>query len=235
MSGDALTPGVGACHHPVMSAPITAVIGLTGGIACGKSSVAAHLRRWGAPIVDADALAREVVEPGEPTLAAVVRAFGPEMLQPDGTLDRKRLGARVFGDTAAVAQLNAIMHPAILARTGRHLAAAQRAKLPWVVYEAALILENRAHAGLAALIAVLCPADAQLARLLARSEMTEAEARARIAAQTTDEVRRTHATWLIDNAGTPDDLEAASRRVFDAIVARGGEPRSLHPTVSDGT
>lgn len=210
-----------------MSAPITAVIGLTGGIACGKSTVAAHLRRWGAPIIDADALAREVVEPGEPALAALVRAFGDEVLAADGTLDRKRLGARVFGDAAAVARLNAIMHPAILARTGKLLAAAQRARVPWVVYEAALILENRAQAGLTALIAVVCPPDVQLQRLLARSDMSEAEARARIAAQTTDDVRRAHATWLIDNAGTPDDLEAASRAVFDAIVERWGPPQDL--------
>ncbi len=200
----------------------TAVIGLTGGIACGKSTVAAHFRAWGATIIDADALAREVVRPGEPALGALVRAFGEGILLPDGSLDRKGLGQRVFGNPAAVAQLNAITHPAILARTGRLLADAQRAGLAWVIYEAALILENKHQAGLAGLVCVVCPPDAQLARLLARNDLSEAEAKARIAAQTTDDVRREHATWLIDNSGDMAALEAESRRVFDAIVALHG-------------
>jgi dephospho-CoA kinase len=210
-----------------MSAPhrpgTTAVVGLTGGIACGKSSVAAHFRAWGAHIIDADALAREVVAPGEPALAALVRAFGETILSPDGTLDRKGLGRRVFGDARATAQLNAITHPAIAARTGKRLAEAQRSGLSWVIYEAALILENKIHAGLNALVVVLCPPETQLARLLARSDLSESEARARIASQTTDEVRREHATWLIDNAGTPEQLEAASREVFEAIRQRYGD------------
>lgn len=200
----------------------TAVIGLTGGIACGKSTVAAHFRAWGATIIDADALAREVVRPGEPALGALVRAFGEDILQPDGSLDRKRLGQRVFGNPAAVAQLNAITHPAILARTGRLLADAQRAGLAWVIYEAALILENKHQAGLMGLVCVVCPADVQLARLLARNDLGVDEAKARIAAQTTDDVRREHATWLIDNRGDLAALEAESRRVFDAIVATHG-------------
>lgn len=204
----------------------TAVVGLTGGIACGKSTVARHFRSWGATVIDADELAREVVQPGEPALAALVRAFGEAILLPDGSLDRKGLGRKVFGDPKATAQLNAITHPAILARTGKRLAEAQRARLPWVVYEAALILENKVQAGLAGLVVVLCPEAAQLERLLARSELSEAEARARIAAQTSDEVRRAHATWIIENGGTPAELETASRGVFDAIVTRHGPPRA---------
>jgi len=203
-------------------AKTTAVIGLTGGIACGKSTVAEHFRNWGATVIDADQIAREVVQPGEPALGALVRAFGEDILQPDGSLDRKHLGARVFGDTARVAQLNTITHPAILARTGKRLADAQRAAIPWVLYEAALILENRTQGGLAGLIVVLCPPEMQLARLLARNDLREDEARARIAAQTSDEVRRAHATWLIDNGGSATLLEAESRRVFDAVVALHG-------------
>jgi len=222
-----------------MASKTTAVIGLTGGIACGKSSVAGYLRGWGAHVIDADAIAREVVMPGEPALAALVRTFGAEILLPDGSLDRKRLGQRVFAqapravpagastvDELALAQLNAITHPAILARTGQRLAEAQRAHLGWVVYEAALILENRMQAGLAGLIVVLCPREAQLSRLLARSDLTPAEAGNRVAAQTTDEVRRDAATWIITNDGSLDALEASSRRVFDAIVARHGAPGS---------
>jgi len=202
----------------------TAVIGLTGGIACGKSSVAEYFRSWGAPVIDADAIAREVVEPGEPALAALVRAFGESILEADGRLDRKGLGRRVFGDAAALATLNRITHPAIAARTGKHLAEAQRAGLPWVVYEAALILENRIQAGLAGLVVVLCPRELQLSRLLARSELSLEEAQARIAAQTTDEARRAAATWVIDNDGSLDALEVRSREVFDAIVERYGRP-----------
>lgn len=202
----------------------TAVIGLTGGIACGKSSVAGLFRSWGAHLIDADAIAREVVEPGEPALAALVRAFGESILQPDGSLDRKGLGQRVFGDKAALATLNAITHPAIGARTGKRLAEAQRSGLAWVIYEAALILENRIQAGLAGLVVVLCPRELQLERLLARSELSRAEAEARIAAQTTDEVRRAAATWIIDNQGSLEALEVRSREVFDAIVARYGAP-----------
>lgn len=202
----------------------TAVIGLTGGIACGKSSVAGYFREWGAPVIDADAIAREVVEPGEPALAALVKAFGESILQPDGTLDRKGLGQRVFGDKAALATLNMITHPAIAARTGKRLADAQRAGWPWVIYEAALILENRIHAGLAGLVVVLCPRELQLDRLLSRSELSREEAEARIAAQTTDDERRAAATWIIDNAGTIEALEVRTREVFDAIVERWGPP-----------
>jgi len=203
-------------------AKTTAVIGLTGGIACGKSSVAEHFRAWGATVIDADQIAREVVQPGEPALAALVRTFGEDFLQADGHLDRKRLGQRVFGDKVAVARLNAITHPAILARTGKRLADAQRAGLPWVIYEAALILENRMQGGLAGLVVVMCPPEIQLARLLARNDLSEGEAQARIASQTGDDVRREHATWLIDNGGTAAALEAESRRVFDAIVTLHG-------------
>lgn len=212
----------------VSRAKTTAVIGLTGGIACGKSTVAGHFRAWGATVIDADTLAREVVQPGEPALAALVRAFGDEILQADGSLDRKRLGQCVFGNKAAVTQLNAITHPAILARTGKRLADAQRAGLAWVIYEAALILENNTQAGLAGLIAVVCPPGIQLARLLARNDLTEAEAQARIASQTSDDVRRVNATWLIDNGGSATSLEAESRRVFDAIVALHG-PAMIAP------
>lgn len=200
----------------------TAVIGLTGGIACGKSTVAQVFRELGARIVDADELAREVTRPGEPALAALVKAFGEDILNADGELDRKKLGDRVFGNPSAVATLNAITHPAILARTGKRLADAQREGLGWVVYEAALILENRAEAGLSALVCVLCPAELQRARLMARNGLTLEEAERRIAAQTDDANRRAKATWLIENDAELDTLKARAREVFAAIEARFG-------------
>ncbi|MBL8784579.1 MAG: dephospho-CoA kinase [Deltaproteobacteria bacterium] len=205
-----------------MGASITHVIGLTGGIACGKSTVAEHFRARGVRIIDADQIAREVVAPGEPALAALVRAFGDAILAPDGTLDRQALGALAFSDPARLKTLNAITHPAILARTGKLLAEAQRDKLGWVLYEAALILENKAQHGLSALVCVLCPRDLQRERLLARSGLTEDEADRRIAAQTDDATRREFATWLIDNDGTRADLDARAAATYDAIVQRFG-------------
>ncbi|MFO0745703.1 MAG: dephospho-CoA kinase [Myxococcota bacterium] len=208
-----------------MASATTAIIGLTGGIACGKSTVAARFKARGAPVIDADVLARAVVEPGEPAFQALVAAFGPGIVQADGTLDRAAVGALAFSDEGARRRLNAITHPAIAARTGQAFAAAQRAGLPWVVYEAALIVENKIYPGLAGTIVVLCPAATQLERLMRRSRLDEAEARRRIAAQTNDEARRAAATWIIDNDGDLATLEARADLVFDAIVARHGPPR----------
>lgn len=202
----------------------TAIIGLTGGIACGKSTVAARLRERGAHIVDADVLAREVVEPGQPALTMIVRMFGPEVLTAEGRLDRAKLGAMVFADKTALGRLNAIVHPAVGAATGKALADAQRAGRPWMVYEAALIVENKIHAGMAGVIAVLCPPEVQLARLIARSGLDEAEARRRIAAQTDDESRRAVATWVIENDADVPALMARADDVFDEIVERFGRP-----------
>ena len=204
----------------------TAIIGLTGGIACGKSTVAARLVARGATIVDADVLARAVVEPGEPAYHALVRTFGEAILQADGTLDRQALGARVFGDKQALAQLNAITHPAIAARTGKAFAEAQRRGLPWLVYEAALIIENKIHAGLAGLVVVLCPRELQRERLMLRSGLDAQRADERIAAQTDDATRRALATWIIDNDAGLAELEARTDAVFDAIVARHGPPQA---------
>ena len=203
-------------------APSTAVVGLTGGIGCGKSTVAARWRARGALVVDADRVAREVVAPGEPAYHAVVRAFGADVVAADGTLDRKTLGARVFGDPVQRRQLELLTHPAIIARTGKLLADAQRAGWRWVVYEAALILETRGKAGLSALVVVGCPPEAQLARLRTRDGFDEAEAARRIAAQTSDEVRRAAADYWIANDRDLAALEAAADETFEALAARFG-------------
>lgn len=205
---------------------ITAVIGLTGGIACGKSTVAALFRDLGARIIDADELSREVTRPGEPALAALVTAFGADILTAEGELDRKKLGDRVFGDPGKIAQLNHITHPAILARTGKRLADAQREGLGWVVYEAALILENKAEAGLSDLVCVLCPPDEQRRRLVARNGFTPEEVERRIAAQTDDAHRRAKATWVIENDSDLDTLRQRASEVFAAIVERHGRPEA---------
>lgn len=135
------------------------VIGLTGGIASGKSTVAAMLRALGAPIVDADLLAREVVEPGTPALAEIEARFGAEVLGPDGRLDRKRLGERVFADPGARAALNAITHPRIAQASAAALAELATAGHKVAFYEAALLVENRLHERLGGLIVVSVPLE----------------------------------------------------------------------------
>lgn len=200
----------------------TAVIGLTGGIASGKSTVAVRWRARGARVIDADQLAREVVAPGEPALDAIVRAFGPEFVTADGALDRKRLGARVFAEPAAVARLNAITHPAILARVGDALATAHRDGLSWVVYEAALILENQLAPGLSTLVAVVCEPELQVRRAMERDGLDEALVRQRLENQTDNATRLARADLVIHNDGELDALLREADRVFDGLVQRWG-------------
>lgn len=204
----------------------TAVIGLTGGIASGKSTVAARWRTRGARVIDADALAREVVAPGEPALDAIVRAFGPEFVSPDGSLDRKRLGARVFAEPAAVARLNAITHPAILARVGAALATAQREGRPWVVYEAALIIENELAPGLSTLVAVVCDRELQVRRAVERDHLDEALVRQRLENQTDNATRVARADLVIHNDGSLDALLSEADRVFDGLIQKWGALRA---------
>ena len=211
----------------------TALIGLTGGIASGKSTVAARLRERGAHVIDADIVAREVVAPGEPALAAIVRAFGEGVLKSDGQLDREALGAIVFTDPARRKQLELITHPAILARTGRHMAEAQRAGWAWVVYEAALILETRGKGGFAALAVVVCPPEIQRERLMARNGLSADEADRRIAAQVDNAARRAAADYLLENDADVAALVAKADALFDGLTARFGAVPPVSDTVSE--
>lgn len=195
----------------------TRVIGLTGGIASGKSTVAAMLRELGAPLVDADELARRVVEPGTPGLAAVVEHFGAGVLDPDGQLDRKQLGARVFADPEARAALNAITHPRIAELSQREIARLAADGAPVVIYEAALIVENQLHRGLDRLIVVAVPEAVQLARLMQRDGVSEAEALARVRAQLPLADKVAVADHVIDNAGSLEETRAQVARVWEAI------------------
>lgn len=180
--------------------------GLTGGIACGKSTVAARLRQLGATVIDADVLAREVVAPGSPGLEAVVQRFGPGILKPDGSLDRAALGAVVFADPAARADLNAITHPRIAALSAEQTAQAQAAGAPVVIYEAPLLIENGLHHGMNQVLVVAAPAHVQLARLMARDGLDEAAARARVASQLPLAEKRKAATVVFENDGSPAQL-----------------------------
>jgi dephospho-CoA kinase len=181
-------------------------IGLTGGIGAGKSTVAERLGELGATIVDADKLAREVVEPGTPGLAAVVEAFGAGVLLPDGRLDRPALGRIVFGDGEQLARLNGIVHPLIGERTQAVIEAAPAGAV--LVHDIPLLVENGLAAGFALVIIVDAPEPERIRRLVDDRGMTEDEARSRIRAQASDAERRAVAGVWIDNSGTPEATSA---------------------------
>lgn len=181
-------------------------VGLTGGIGSGKSAVSALLAGYGAVVVDADRIAREVVEPGTPGLDAVVAAFGPDVLQPDGTLDRGALGRQVFADPAALARLNAITHPLIAQRTAERFAEAERRGDPTVVHDVALLVENGLTAAYDAVVVVAADPGTQLDRLVRLRGMSPADARARIAAQAPLADKLAVATHVLRNDGSLAEL-----------------------------
>ncbi len=180
------------------------MVGLTGGIGAGKSAAAGALAELGAVVIDADRLAREVVEPGTDGLAEVVAAFGSEVLGPDGALDRSRLGETVFADDDARRRLEAIIHPRVAARTADLIAAAPDSAI--VVYDVPLLVENDLAPAYHLVVVVDAPVDVRMARLAAHRGMSADTARARIAAQATDERRAEVADVILDNSGTPEQL-----------------------------
>ena len=189
-------------------------IALTGGIASGKSTVADMFAALGAVIIDSDVLAREVVEPGTTGLGAVVERFGRGVLAKDGALDRARLGAIVFEDAEARADLNAIVHPLVRARRAELVAAAGKAEL--VLSVIPLLVETGMQHEFEAVVVVDVPVETQLERLMARNGYDEAEAWRRIHAQATREERLAVATHVIDNAGSTDNTR---RQVCDVYAA----------------
>jgi dephospho-CoA kinase len=195
------------------------VIGLTGGIASGKSAVAKFLAARGAAVVDADQFARQVVEPGQPALAELVARFGAAILTSEGKLDRKRLGAIAFSDADARKDLGRITHPRIAAASAQAIAAWSDAGANVVFYEAPLLVENRAHLGLAGLVVVSAPPEVQIARVIARDNLLPEEAQARLAAQLPLSEKVKAATWVIENTGDLADLEREVDRVVGEIEA----------------
>jgi len=209
----AATLGAGTYAAPVL------LVGLTGGIGSGKSTVAELLARRGAVVVDADAVAREVVEPGTPALAALVERFGPGILAADGSLDRAALAALAFADDASREALEAITHPAINEEFLRRIMAAPEDAV--VVCDVPLLAESQqAQArGYSVVIVVEAPLEVRLDRLEARGVARD-DARRRIAAQATDEERRALATHLIDNSGDRADLERQVDDLWADLQAR---------------
>ncbi|TDB95843.1 dephospho-CoA kinase [Actinomadura sp. 7K534] len=196
-------------------------VGLTGGIGSGKSEVSARLAELGAVVIDADRIAREVVEPGTPGLAAVVAEFGEEVLLPSGGLDREKVGRIVFGDPDRLAALNAIVHPLVGERMQELMDAAPDDAV--VVYDVPLLVENDLAPMYDEVVVVDAPADVQLDRLVARRGMTEEDARARMANQASREDRRAVATHVIDNSGTLEALRSQVDNLWKALTSRGAE------------
>jgi dephospho-CoA kinase len=197
-------------------------IGLTGPIGCGKSTVAGWLAARGVAVVDADELAREVTEPGQPALESVVRRFGPAVRREDGSLDRQRLAEIVFADPAELAALEAIVHPAVRPRILAAIEAAESRGARAVAVEAIRLVEG----GLAELCdevwLVVCEPAEQLARLAARG-MDAADAERRIAAQAGIRERlRPHAGRLVDTGGSPSAAEARVDAAWREALARSG-------------
>ena len=190
------------------------VVGLTGGIGSGKSTVADLLIQRGAVLIDADRIAREVVEPGGRAYEGVVDRFGPGVVQADGTIDRPALAAIVFHDEQARRDLNALTHPAVGAVMAERMAA-EAATDHVVILDIPLLAEGgRDRYGLAGVLVVDTPVETAVARLVEQRQMDEADARARIAAQATREERRAIADVVIDNSGSLEDLKAEVDRAW---------------------
>ncbi|MEW1722968.1 dephospho-CoA kinase [Streptomyces sp. NPDC093109] len=193
-------------------------LGLTGGIGAGKSEVSRLLAGYGAVLIDSDRIAREVVEPGTPGLAAVVAEFGPGVLTDSGALDRPKLGGIVFGDHDRLRSLNAIVHPLVRARSAELESAAGPGAI--VVHDVPLLVENGMSALFDLVLVVDAAPETQIERLVRLRGMTESEARERMAAQATREERRAAADLVIDNDGPLERLEPRVRAIWRDLLDR---------------
>jgi dephospho-CoA kinase len=191
-------------------------VALTGGIASGKSLVAAELAARGATIIDADVLAREVVEPGTPGLAAILDRFGPQVLH-DGSLDRSRLGAIVFADPVARRDLEQIVHPAVRARAAELERNADPDAV--VVHVIPLLVETGQQRDFDVVVTVDVDHEIQIQRLLVRNGLSRAEAEARIAAQASSEERKAAADVVVNNNGNLDDLREQITALWDVLTS----------------
>ncbi len=197
------------------------LVGLTGGIGSGKSTVSEMFRALGASLIDADQVAREVVRSGEPALEEVARRF-PGVVDASGQLDRAALAARIFSDPAERLALNAILHPRIQAEVQRRTKALEAAGVEQVLYDAALLIENGLHHAMDAVIVVWVPTELQRSRLMARDGLSAADAESRIAAQAPPDAKRAVAAWEVDNAGTREQTRRQVAAIWKALQGRGG-------------
>jgi dephospho-CoA kinase len=191
-------------------------VGLTGGVASGKSAVSAVLRELGAVVIDADRLARDVVAKGTPGLAAVVEEFGDEVLTPDGELDRPAVARIVFADEAARKRLEGIVHPLVFEEIRRLEAVAPEGAV--VVHDLPLLAESGRADTFDAVLVVDAPEELQVQRMVEHRGWTEDEARARMAAQASREQRRAIATHVLDNSGTLDELRRQVATLYEELA-----------------
>ena len=200
--------------------PRTRVVGLTGGIASGKSTVSRMFQRKGARVVDADQLARRIVEPGRPAYRDIVRTFGKQILQRDGTLNRKRLGQQVFADPKKLAQLNRITHPRIARAARREIRRHRAAGVPLVIYDAALLVEAGWHRKLDKVVVVSVPQKVQVERLAARDGVSRAAALQRVRSQLPLSAKLALADHVINNGGSLKQTQSQVNRLWRALSAR---------------
>lgn len=204
-------------------------VGLTGGIACGKTYVTEQLRARGCEVLDADQVARAVVEPGQPAYHDIVREFGSEILLPEGAIDRAKLGAIVFADAARRAQLNAIVHPRVHEAQTQWLAEViARNPNAIAIVDAALMIESGGYKRFDKLIVVHCAPEIQLARLMERNQLSLEEAARRIAAQMPSAEKLTYADYAIDTSGgfapTDQQISALYTELQKQVELSAGSP-----------
>lgn len=193
------------------------IIGLTGGIGSGKSTVARSLQKHGFPIVDADLIAREIVEPGQPTLAELAKEFGADILNTDGSLDRGLLASRAFENKETTQRLNNITHPRINQRTQELFDEARENGAEAVIYDMPLLIDKGLHKDMDATIVVHAAEHVRLERLTTKRGLDVDDVRRRINAQIDDETRKQHADILLDNNGTEEDLTQQIAQAVDKI------------------
>ena len=199
------------------------ILGLTGGIATGKSTVTAMLRERGIPVIDADQIAREVVEPGKPAYEAIVRHFGRDILLEDGQLDRKKLGEVVFSDEAERQKLNAIVHPEVRRVMRQEAVVAEANGAPIVFMDIPLLYESKLQYLVEKIVVVYAPSDMQLARMMERDELDEEQAKKRLRAQFPIDQKKLEADFLIDNSQSREETQ---RQVEELLTVIRSEPRS---------
>ena len=193
------------------------LVGLTGGIASGKSTVAEILKRQGAAIINADVLAREVVEPGHQAWTEIVNTFGTAVLQPDRALDRQKLRAIIFDDPAARKKIESIIHPQVRALAEQRIREHAAAGYAVIVYEVPLLFEGNLQEWLRPVILVACDVDTQRNRLQSRDNLSAAQAQKHIDAQMSLEEKRRLADYVIENNGSLEDLKRQVQAVLEKI------------------
>jgi len=193
------------------------IIGLTGGIGTGKSTVSAMLKAKGIMVIDSDQIAREVVEPGSKALAQIVAHFGQEVRLPDGRLNRKALGARVFGNEEERKRLMEITHPAIFAEIEKRISEAKKNGEALIVLDSPLLIETGRYKQTDLVVLVYADEETQLQRIMSRDNLTEEEARYRINAQMPIDEKRQYADIIIDNRGTIEELEVQVAQLLNRL------------------